>query len=73
MVHYGLDFRLRKEYAKAIDANSEKYHKNIGPIARLYSNHLKKEPHPLKVAAEVYVAVLGHPQLLLKAIKGPVA
>jgi hypothetical protein len=66
LVHYGLDFRLRKEYAKAITANSEKYHRNIGPIVRWYANHMKKEPHPLKVAAEVYVAILGHPQLFIE-------
>ncbi len=66
LVHYGLDFRIRKEYVKAIVANSEKYRRNIGPIVRWYANHMKKEPHPLKVAAEVYVAILGHPQLFIE-------
>ena len=66
LVHYGLDSCLRQEYVKAINANSEKYYRHIGPIVRWYSNHMKKEPHPLKVAAEVYVAILGHPQLFIE-------
>ena len=66
MVHYGLDFRLRQEYVKAIRANEEKYYRHIDPIIKWYENHMKKEPHPLKVAAEVYVAVLGHPQLFIE-------
>jgi hypothetical protein len=66
LVHYGLDSRLRQEYVKAIVANSKKYYKNIDPIINWYENHMKKEPHPLKVAAEVYVAILGHPQLFIE-------
>ena len=66
LVHYGLDSRLRQEYVKAIRANEEKYYRNIDPIIKWYGNHMKKEPHPLKVAAEVYVAVLGHPQLFIE-------
>ena len=66
LVHYGLDSRLRQEYAKAIDANSKKYYRNIDPILHWYTNHMKKEPHPLKVAAEIYVAILGHPQLFIE-------
>ena len=66
LVHYGVDSRLRQEYVKAIAANSEKYYRNISPIVKWYANHMKKEPHPLKVAVEVYVAVLGHPQLFIE-------
>ncbi len=66
LVHYGLDFRLRQEYVKAIDANSKKYCRNIDPIIKWYQNHMKNEPHPLKVAAEVYVAILGYPQLFIE-------
>ena len=63
MVHYGNDRALRREYHKAIEANSDKYSRHIGPIAEWYRDHMKKEPHPLKAAAEVYVAILGFPQL----------
>ena len=66
MVHYGLDQPLRQEYVKAIRANEEKFYRNIDPIIKWYENHMRKEPHPLKVASEVYVAVLGHPQLFIE-------
>lgn len=66
LVHYGSDSRLRMEYMKAISANSEKYYKNIGPIISWYKKHMRREPHPLKVAAEVYVAILGYPQLFIE-------
>ena len=66
LVHYGLDSRLRQEYAKAIVANSKKFYRNVDPIIRWYKNHMKREPHPLKVAAEVYVSILGSPQLFIE-------
>lgn len=66
LVHYGLDFQLRQEYVKAIRANEEKFYRNIDPIIKWYKNHMKREPHPLKVASEVYVAVLGYPQLFIE-------
>ena len=66
LVHYGLDSSLRQEYVKAILANKIKYYRNIDSIINWYENHMRKEPHPLKVAAEVYVAILGHPQLFIE-------
>jgi hypothetical protein len=66
LVHYGSNSRLRQEYAKAIIANERKYNRNIGPIMDWYMKHMRPDPHPLKVAAEVYVAVLGHPQLFIE-------
>jgi hypothetical protein len=66
IVHYGFDFKLRLEYNQAIEANSQKFSENIVPIAKWYHKHMKGEPHPLKVAAEVYVAALGFPQLFIE-------
>ena len=66
LVHYGLDTRLRQEYKKPIEANAKKYYRNIDPIISWYENHMKREPHPLKVASEVYVAILGYPQLFIE-------
>src|SRR5208283_5004059 len=54
---------LRLQFNNAIMANSQKFYTFIDPIEKWYRNHMKGEPHPLKVAAEVYVAVLGFPQL----------
>jgi len=66
LVHYGLDIRLRQEYKKPIEANAKKYYRNIDPIINWYQDHMKREPHPLKVASEVYVAILGYPQLFIE-------
>jgi hypothetical protein len=66
LVHYGLDWDLRLQYHKAILATSEKFYSQIGPIEKWYKKHMKGEPHPLKVAAEIYVAILGRPQLFIE-------
>ncbi len=66
IVHYGFDIQLRLEYNRAIESNSQKFSENIDPIAKWYKRHMKGEPHPLKVAAEVYVAILGFPQLFIE-------
>ena len=66
IIHYGFNSQLRLEYNQAIQANSEKFNLNIAPIEKWYRKHMKGEPHPLKVAAEVYVAVLGFPQLFVE-------
>ncbi len=66
IVHYGFDMGLRLEFNRAIEANSNKFAENIEPIERWYRKHMKGEPHPLKVAAEVYVAALGFPQLFIE-------
>ncbi len=66
LVHYGHDLTLRMEYNRAILANLEKFSENIVPIEKWYRRHMKGEPHPLKVAAEVYVSVLGFPQLFIE-------
>ena len=66
IVHYGFSSQLRLEYNQAIQATSEKFNLNITPIEKWYRKHMKGEPHPLKVAAEVYVAVLGFPQLFIE-------
>jgi hypothetical protein len=66
IVHYGFDMQLRLEYNRAIQANSEKFAEFIVPIEEWYRKHMKGKPRPLKVAAEVYVAVLGFPQLFIE-------
>ena len=66
LVHYGHDLRLRLEYNQAIQANVEKFSENIVPIEKWYRKNMKSKPHPLKAAAEVYVSVLGFPQLFIE-------
>lgn len=65
MVHYGTNDRLRLEYNKAINANAKKYYGNIDPIIRWHKKHIKSDS-PLKVASEIYVAILGRPQLFIE-------
>jgi len=65
-VLYGADLGLRLQFNSAIVANSEKFMQFIDPIEKWYRKHMKGKPRPLKVAAEVYVAVLGFPQLFVE-------
>ena len=66
LVHYGSDSQLRQEFQTAIAANSEKFYENISPIVKWYVDHMKQGSHPLKVSAEVYVAIVGYPQLFIE-------
>ena len=65
-VHYGTDHQLIAEYTKAINANAEKFSQHIGPIQNWYELHTKRGNHPLKLAAEIYVSILGYPQLYIE-------
>jgi hypothetical protein len=65
-VHYGRDRELMAEFAKAVDANTTKFYDNIEPIIAWYERHAGRGDHPLKLAAETYVAILGHPQLFIE-------
>jgi hypothetical protein len=65
-VHYGTDQQLRIEYAGAIAATREKYYQQIGPIRQWYELHSRRGNQPLKKAAEVYVSILGYPQLYVE-------
>lgn len=65
-VHYGLDYDLRDEYQKAISATTEKFSKQIKPMRRYYKSKRKKQTSIYKIAAEIYVAILGQPQLFIE-------
>jgi hypothetical protein len=65
-VHYGTDAALRAEFVKAIAANSEKFAKNVGPIVGWCQKHLARGDSAYKLAAEVYVSILGQPQLFVE-------
>ncbi len=65
-VHYGTDTRLQAEYTSAREATSEKFHQHIWPIQIWYERHLQRGDHPLKLAAEIYVSILGYPQLYIE-------
>lgn len=65
-VHYGTDGVLMAEFASAIEANAIKFHDNVEPVAAWYEKHASRGDHPLKLAAETYVAILGQPQLFIE-------
>lgn len=65
-VHYGTDQQLIAEYTTAIEANAERFYQHIEPIQIWYEQHTKRGDHPLKIAAEIYVSILGYPQLYIE-------
>lgn len=65
-VHYGLDDTLRHEYRKAIDSTTEKFTKQVKPIRNFYQKNNPKENSTFRIAAEVYIAILGMPQLYIE-------
>ena len=65
-VHYGNDLALRQEFATAIESNADKCNLLIAPITGWYSRHADRGEHPLKLAAETYVSIVGQPQLFIE-------
>jgi hypothetical protein len=65
-VHYNDDPELRREYAHAIDENEHQFSKSIDCIDYWYIKHKNRGDDPRKLAAEVYVSVLGYPQLFIE-------
>ena len=63
-VHYGTDTALMREYHTAIDATYDKFQIQIVPLNDWYHRH--ETDHPLKLAAEIYVGILGFPQLFVE-------
>src|SRR5262252_6883039 len=66
LVHYGDDEALAGQFALAIEANIEKFNCNIEPIIDWYEKHASRGDHPFKLAAEMYVSILGQPQLFVE-------
>jgi hypothetical protein len=63
-VHYGIDEQLKQEFKKARDATFAKFSRQVVPLTKWYRQH--EDDHPLKRAAEIYVGVLGAPQLFIE-------
>lgn len=66
LVHYGVDQAMRKEYKKAIAANAEKFSMQVPPIRKYYENKMEKGCDVDKVAAEIFISILGMPQLFIE-------
>lgn len=65
-VHYGLDDKLRQEYTKAISATADKFTRQVKPLRKHYSKKTAKKESPSRIAAEIYIAILGSPQLYIE-------
>ncbi len=63
LVHFGEDFKLRSERNQFISYSADKFHKHIGVLYDWYKEHKKRNDNALKIAAEIYVGIVGHPQL----------
>lgn len=61
-VHYGDDAALRQEFATAIATNKSKFEDRVPAISRWYRDKCQSAGTH-KLAAKVYVSVLGMPQL----------
>jgi len=65
-VHYGEDYRLRQEFRKALAADSTKFHGQVPGIVEWYHRHRRRGDPVTKIAAEIYMAVVGQPQLFIE-------
>ncbi len=65
-VHYGTDQQLIAEYTKAREATAQYFYQHIEPIQQWYERHTQRGDHPPKIAAEIYVSILGYPQLYIE-------
>ncbi|MGO8948969.1 MAG: hypothetical protein ACLQUY_15235 [Ktedonobacterales bacterium] len=63
-VHYGTNVALMVEYSQAIKVNEQDFfYQGVDRIYDWVIRHKQRHDHPLKMAAEVYVAILSRPQL----------
>lgn len=62
-VHYGDNNQLLADYTNAIEKNIDQFNTQIETIENWYNKHRKLKDDPLKIAAEIYISILGHPQL----------
>jgi hypothetical protein len=65
-VHYGLDYDQREEYQKALNATTDKFSKHIVPIRKYYKRETGHRTSVNKIASEIYIAILGQPQLFIE-------
>ncbi len=65
-VHYGLDTALRSEYRKAISATTEKFTRQVKPLRSYYSKKTRNETSATKIAAEIFVSIVGQPQVFIE-------
>ncbi len=65
-VHYGLNTTLRSEYRKAISATAEKFTRQVKPLRSYYSKKTRNQVSATKIAAEIFISIVGQPQLYIE-------
>lgn len=60
----GVDCDWRKSHERFLKESRERFYRMIQPLVKWYEKH--KDENPFKVAAEMYVGVLSHPQLFME-------
>ena len=65
-VHYGLNTTLRSEYRKAISATAEKFTRQVKPLRSYYRKKTKNQVSSTKIAAEIFISIVGQPQLYIE-------
>jgi hypothetical protein len=65
-VHYGLETALRSEYKKAISATAEKFTRHVKPLRSYYSRKTRNNVSATKIAAEIFISIVGQPQLYIE-------
>ena len=65
-VLYGTDHALMAEFKTAIAATADRFQTHLPPISSWYRKHAARGDHPYKLAAEMYVSILGRPQLFFE-------
>ncbi len=63
IVLYGNDHRLRMENAQALKETSAHFYDQVEYVSDWYKRHKKRGDDFRKITAEVYIAILGQPQL----------
>jgi len=51
------------EHQKPIENQRERFYEKLPGVVKWYRKHKKKGDDPSKIAAEIYIAILGQPQL----------
>lgn len=65
-IHYGLNYQQREEYKKAMAATTDKFSRQVVPLRTYYKKKIKNNTSIYEIASEIYIAILGMPQLYIE-------
>jgi hypothetical protein len=65
-VHFGLDTTLITQFGSAIESTTDRFNERIEHVANRYWEQRRRGVHPLVIAADAYVNIVGQPQLFIE-------